>query len=275
MLRQDFDEAGYQASNFATGPSQTMKPDLSIERNFLERGLSVPRLLCADAASLPGSLNKLTDTSPSGEGDSEAYAMFDAIITDPPYGKREWLGGSINGLAFPIEPVAASNSLSGPSSVSPLGSLSTLRERIDSLLGLGARCLKPGGRLVFFLPVDADLVLPGDHTSIVAPDALGEDASTTNRENFGAVAFTSPENLPGAALDDAVRRFLPSHPSLEVVSVGRDDLNDRLHRLLVTMRRRDTSELQDNDMNSLSGGKDNDLDRKPNNDLRRWHWASS
>lgn len=71
---------------------------LLIEQNFQDRGLSPPHFMCADAATLPDTAMPLlrdaaAAAATTGIDDKEAeIGRFDAIVTDPPYGKREWLG---------------------------------------------------------------------------------------------------------------------------------------------------------------------------------------
>jgi hypothetical protein len=74
---------------------------LLIEQNFEDRGLKPPHFMCADAATLPDAalplLREAAVTAGSGVGGEEEeegleVGRFDAIVTDPPYGKREWLG---------------------------------------------------------------------------------------------------------------------------------------------------------------------------------------
>ena len=192
-------------------------PDLSIEGNFRDRGLLPPHLVCADAAALPGALEDyLRENEKEGKTKEIPVPLhFDAIVCDPPYGKREWLGG--NGFLDSSDGDEQQTFFKHQQH----HSLVTLRERIDGLLSLSSRCLAQNGRLVFFLPVRADF--PGSASSPTATDELRE----LHESNY--------DNKRSAA---EVLELLPSHPDLEVMSIAREPLNHRMHRLLVVMRRR-------------------------------------
>ena len=217
----------------------------SIETNFQAQGLSAPEFLVLDAATLsavahlepalrprsPPSLLASTAYDEPGEAvervlqasgeawDLAANGLFDAIVTDPPYGKREWLGGrreedslgrkegtrsSWNGASDGTSPINSGTSsmhgqdsdpASGPAShgpvpgTNPLGSLETLEERINVLLTLAARKLVPGGRLVYWLPVHSSYVYAASaETSQDCGEsdrAEDEDSSRMSRHDQG------------------------------------------------------------------------------------------
>ena len=92
----------------------------SIAGNFADRGLPAPRLVVSDVADLD---ERLDDERYYFDdvGGATAPQVFDAIVTDPPYGKRERIAG---------------------------GDARWLEE----LLGLADDALKVGGRCVFFVP---------------------------------------------------------------------------------------------------------------------------
>ena len=173
--------------------------------------------MCADAAALPGALEDyLRENEKEGKTKEIPVPLhFDAIVCDPPYGKREWLGG--NGFLDSSDGDEQQTFFKHQQH----HSLVTLRERIDGLLSLSSRCLAQNGRLVFFLPVRADF--PGSASSPTATDELRE----LHESNY--------DNKRSAA---EVLELLPSHPDLEVMSIAREPLNHRMHRLLVVMRRR-------------------------------------
>ncbi len=93
-----------------------------IMRNFDAARVTRPEVLaCGDAAEV------LASGELSGSAGA-TYERFDAIVTDPPYGLMEGLGGAYLPLA----------------------------QRLDQLLGFASRRLRLGGRLVFLLPLPHD-----------------------------------------------------------------------------------------------------------------------
>ena len=174
------------------------KPTLSIEANFYAHGLQPPHFLCTDAALLPEAIevyrceHNQTEVGP---------VEFDAIVTDPPYGKREWLG----------IPGASGDTVEDSSTEifykhQQFESLRTLQERIDGIVQLASKCLATNGKLVFFLPIRADLPKEG-------------------------IAESNDDE------EKAILKLIPSHPNLELLCISREALNNRMHRLLVTMKR--------------------------------------
>lgn len=215
--------------------------------NFDEQGLRPPHFLCADAAALlPGC------------GALENDVRYDAIVTDPPYGKREWLGGRTQADAL----LAHADEEEWPTA---FGSLTTLQERIQVLLLLGATRLVPGGRLVFWLPV---------HPTF--------SYATTD-------AGAGPDDPPRAAFSPQ----LPSHPGLDLVSVSRQALSHRFHRLLVCMERNDVQPVGDEWTAKAAAQRQQQPQQEEEEELqetaplalraqdndprgrRRWHWDSS
>jgi len=287
--------------------------------------------VCADAADLPEALLPAMAAPSSSSSSSSSYGLdesggdatgaaaaavagppgaqaprptllFDAIVTDPPYGKREWLGGRTdaqssfeggssdrgdnggsggNGAAQSEEEKRAKKQKHAEDS--PLGSLRSLGERVDSLMSLAARCLLPGGKLVFFLPIHADFAAG------LAADLLGADptsavpmGSEEGDDGGGGISDTRPDDGAAAAkavktakaAEAAVVALLPQHPELEFVAVGREAMAMQTHRLLITMRRREgdtgngTSAAEKEGAMPRAGRQ-----RQGNTNTQRWHWA--
>jgi hypothetical protein len=85
--------AAHAAARAAAATAAAAAP-LLIEQNFEDRGLRPPLFACADAATLPQAVRPLLVSARRGaDAAPDAVSWFDAIVTDPPYGKREWLGG--------------------------------------------------------------------------------------------------------------------------------------------------------------------------------------
>jgi hypothetical protein len=106
------------------------------------------------------------------------------ILTDPPYGRREWLGGG-GGTSSQPPPPLPQPFASAPGALAPL-------------LALAARCLRAEGTLAFFLPVAPAFVLP---------------AAPSRPEEEGAPVAAAAAPLAELAA------LLPSHPALRLSSV--------------------------------------------------------
>ena len=115
-------------------PTSPDRPERGVERvrmrdNFVEAGLPEPRaLLTLDVGADDAATRLLA---------ANGGQPYDALVCDPPYGRREFQGGEAawdGELTFKVDAAA-------------LGG--TLR----TLLGLARQALSPGGRLVFLAPV--------------------------------------------------------------------------------------------------------------------------
>jgi hypothetical protein len=116
-------------------------------------------------------------------------------------------------------------------------------------LALADRCLKPSGSLVFFLPVAATYGNLG----------FGDDG-----DGNGEVEVDARE----AAAEAVLLALLPSHPALEVVAVGRDAVATRMHRLLVTMKRRPAAAVPAGAAGKPRRGREPGLEQRP------WHYEA-
>ncbi|KAI8466404.1 MAG: tRNA guanosine-2'-O-methyltransferase [Monoraphidium minutum] len=119
--------------------------------NFRQYGLTWPAGLLRMDASRPPFRPGLTE-------------VFDAIVADPPYGVRA--GGR---KSAPKEGAVVYDPATHFVSTAPYG----LSECVDDLVALGARLLRPGGRLVFFIPVSPDTWDPSDLPDHPAMDLAG------------------------------------------------------------------------------------------------------
>ena len=140
-------------------------------------------------------------------------AVWDAIVTDPPYGHR-----AAAGVATVAAPPETASAASGADPV---------RAVLAGLLGLAEHCLVPGaGRLVFWLPHDA-LPTTAAATAATATDATDVASSLSSGETEGEAVS------PG--VDVAVRELCAS-PHLRVESVCIHRCSKRHSRYLVSMR---------------------------------------
>ncbi|BHF78150.1 tRNA methyltransferase 11 [Sparganum proliferum] len=206
-----------------------------LRANYRQYGLQSYYLdvIIADAATLgrllrvPEERLLLTTALPSaadvnrGQGQSQASSvgLFDAIITDPPYGVRE-RSCRIAGKATEREPSFVTpdflEEITGgahhPVVVNqdglvpvthdlphfPHKEVYPLQESFSNLLTISVRLLKPQGRLVFWVPVDRN-------------------------------TYSGPESLP-------------SHPRLKLITVCEQALNNRVSRFLMVMEKLHSSE---------------------------------
>ena len=90
------------------------------------------------------------------DGALEGYGLFDAIVTDPPYSRRERARVAPGG---PAASAAASAAADAPALAATYsdqsGYMGDPLGATETLLKLAARRLRPGGRLVFWLPTAA------------------------------------------------------------------------------------------------------------------------
>lgn len=123
-------------------------PGRNVWANFRQYGLPAPLGLMRADNNCPPWREEL------GE-------IFDAVICDPPYGVRA--GGRKSGgrklLRGTKEPYVIPDDMREDHipSTAPY----TLEECLHDLLDMAARCLKPGGRLVFFFPAARELYSDG------------------------------------------------------------------------------------------------------------------
>ena len=118
------------------GREGTQTPQLRVEDNFHHYGLRKPELLCADQ-------------SRSMWARAE---VFDAIVSDPPYGVRA--GARKSGRKGEVRPVG-----SGCEGAHiPPSQQYDVEDVVDDLLDMAARTLKVGGRLVYLLPTTTESV---------------------------------------------------------------------------------------------------------------------
>ena len=110
------------------------RPQRGIERvrmrdNFTEAGLPEPKaLLALDMAAADAAAQLL---------EANGGHRYDAVVTDPPYGRREFQRGEAGwdgALTFKVHGAALGGTL-------------------DRLMALASAVLRPGGRLVFLTPV--------------------------------------------------------------------------------------------------------------------------
>ena len=93
--------------------------------------------------------------SQSGSGVEEHENSFDAIVTDPPFGRRERAHDPSLGL-----------NTGKAARGDPMGKCGDTH---ITLLQVAARVLKPGARLVFWMPTDADVDVKGLRKGILGP----------------------------------------------------------------------------------------------------------
>ena len=110
---EEEEDEGVEEDDEEQHVSPTASLPRSIEGNFEHYGMRAPSLVCADAAALfeidaADDAADGTGAPPStrsehggvGFGTEAALLrsrLFDAVVTDPPYGKREFQGGRMEG----------------------------------------------------------------------------------------------------------------------------------------------------------------------------------
>ena len=114
-------------------PSRPMrgKEEVCIEDNFLSLRLPIPRRCL-------GGIDAWSSKAPGLYLEANGGERFDALLTDPPYGRRAFLHGAKGWTG---------------NENSHVGDL-VLCETLRRMAGLAAAILKPGGRLVFLMPVE-------------------------------------------------------------------------------------------------------------------------
>ncbi len=131
----------------------------------------------------------------------QSFSLFDAIVTDPPYGKREKTGGSTS---------CGDLSVPEPSETSDGYNANDVLEVAVILFRVASRRLRPGGRLVFWLPTEAFLA----------------EAEVTRRIQ---------EVMAAAAASESATSNAAGRPLLRLLRVGREELNDGLWRWLCVL----------------------------------------
>ncbi|KAG8902874.1 hypothetical protein FRB99_004002 [Tulasnella sp. 403] len=111
--------------------------------------------------------------------------LFDAIITDPPYGVRagaKRIGSSILGRPLNPEPRVLPNGVAAhtkPTYIPPTRPYE-ISDLANDLVELARWLLKPGGRLVFFLPTVTD-----DYSEVDLPLCEGMSLVANSLQDFG------------------------------------------------------------------------------------------
>jgi tRNA G10 N-methylase Trm11 len=154
-------------------------------------------------------------------GDHNLPDVFDSIVTDPPYNKRE------------IAKVQLSSSLSSDEDpkVDPAD------EAVSALLAVAARRLKPGGRLAMWYPSAAHVDKSEVTARLEACQARGAALLTSS---FATTQMPSPRSLSSAGDGESVgpQAALP----LALERLGEERLHDKLWRWLVVYRKINYSE---------------------------------
>jgi tRNA G10 N-methylase Trm11 len=112
------------------------RPNRGVERvrmrdNFVEAGLREPKALLTLDVGAADAAERLLDAN-GGQ-------PYDALVCDPPYGRREFQGGAERWTGEPRHSVGAA----------------AMGGTVRTLLALARHTLAPGGRLVFLVPVRA------------------------------------------------------------------------------------------------------------------------
>jgi len=111
--------------------------------------------------------------------------MFDAIVTDPPYGVRagaKRIGSSIIGKSLSTEPRVLEGGLLAhlkPTYIPPMRAYE-ISDLAYDLVRMAQFLLRPGGRLVFFLPTVTE-----DYSEVDLPSCEGMTLIGNSVQEFG------------------------------------------------------------------------------------------
>ena len=142
--------------------------------------------------------------------------LFDAIITDPPYGKREAREriGTLKNIKIPEELIAAHI----PSKLEY-----TIDDLYKDLMNFAASHLKLFGRILFWAP----------YTN-ASGDEMNEERKKINSKKCQQIDFIPQTDLIKIDID-LKKRF--SHPNLKFISYSRQELTSKYYRILIVMER--------------------------------------
>ena len=171
---------------------------LRVEDNFRHYGLPLPELLCADQSRVVW----------------EREEVFDAIVTDPPYGVRA--GARKSGRKGEVREVGSEyDGIHIPPS-----QLYEVEDVVDDLLDMAAKTLKRGGRLVYLLPTTTESAHPLQLSlhPIHRPCHVSSDKCCVVLRSF--------------TVDE-----LPRHPCLRLLSASEQIVRNFFSRRLITMEK--------------------------------------
>lgn len=207
------------------------KAKYRIVDNFVQYGLPMPELLCADNSMALW----------------RAGERFDAIVCDPPYGIRAGARKSgrksVDGESADVSAAAVADSLSTvhvDDGHIPPSQLYDVEDVIDDLLDLAGRSLRTGGRLVYLLPSTADL--RDDELPVHPLLRLVASSEQRVRKNFSRRLVTMEKARPWTGeADNKVRRIKegegaaprPKYAELKAAILeGCEEFNDYVNKEL-------------------------------------------
>ncbi|KAJ3335754.1 hypothetical protein HDU93_004540 [Gonapodya sp. JEL0774] len=168
---------------------------------------------------------------------AELFELYDAIVTDPPYGVRAGAKRIAPSLAT-TGPTAPVHAESKQLTHYPKTEAYDLADVLDDLVRIGARMLIPGGRLVVWVPEMNESVVGGKEERVGLPP----EATDPDVKRDGPSLTTSISGM------SAFRSILAKYPQMRLLLESPQDFG-KWRRVLVVVVKDETQERR-----SPSGG---------------------